>query len=119
MAFHQKMPEFVRDREAGPPMASAGIREDGTKTPNTVGQQHPFERVVSLKADIHDVERPGNLYNRNCAVDATDLSMQSLRNLLGRMEVCQIDARQIQDLVAFRPGFHRGDGCFDDVTISL
>lgn len=92
MAFHQKMPELVRGREPGAPMASAGIREDGTKTPNTVGQQHPLERVVSLKPDIHDVEPSGDLYNRDCAVDATDLSMQRLRNLLGRMEVCQIDA---------------------------
>lgn len=90
------MPEFMGNAEACGSRPALVIDQNLALAAHPVGQQHAFAAVESLAADLFDTDRKGDLVDRHRAVEATDLPMQSLRQRLRGMNICQIDAIELQ-----------------------
>ena len=92
--FHQEMAKFMGDGETCAPLAARGVGKNGTTAADLVCQEHTFEAIEGLGADLQDAKFSGNVLYRDRGCDLTKLNMQSGGNRLRRSQVAEIDSGQ-------------------------
>ena len=69
------------------PLTSGGICENGTTAADAIRQEHTFETIEGLGADLQDAKFSGNVLYRDRRSDLTNLIMQRSGDRLWRPQV--------------------------------
>ncbi|GHC60603.1 hypothetical protein GCM10007315_25590 [Gemmobacter tilapiae] len=96
MALQQKVPQFMGEAEPGGWHPPLGVDQDLALGAKAVGQQHAFKTVELFIAYVGDVEAAGDLINGDSALQWAHPAMNGLRQLVGLMDVGQINAIKLQ-----------------------
>jgi hypothetical protein len=65
--FHQEVPQLMRDREPGAPVAFRVVGKNAASAAHGVGEQYAFEPIIKVQPHFHNIKCNGNVVNRDSA----------------------------------------------------
>lgn len=98
--LQQEVSQLMSDGEPRPPLPMPGIGEDRPAASRNIRQEHAFEPVEPVLADLGDIERHRDLFDRDRWGQALQLAKHRLRQKLGPADIAEVDAIELHGSVA-------------------